>query len=83
MVAPYTIRGDTLIPGKPRPWSDKKLAITPTTRAYDVAPDSNHIVALLPADAEQEQKSPHRVVFLLNFFDELRRRAGDGKKLPQ
>ena len=49
------------------------LAVFSTTRSYDPAPDGKHIVALMPADAPQEREG--RVVFLLNFFDELRRRA--------
>ncbi len=81
MVAPYTVKGDLFVPGKPRPWSEKKLAITPTTRAYDVAPDGKQIVALLPADAAEEEKPPHHVVFLLNCFDELRRSVATGGKL--
>jgi hypothetical protein len=73
MVAPYQARGDLLMADKPRPWSGRPLAVFSTTRSYDPAPDGKHIVALVPADAPAEGEG--RVVFLLNFFDELRRRA--------
>jgi hypothetical protein len=39
---------------------------------FDPAPDGKSIVALMPADMPEE---PHdRVIFLMSFFDELRRR---------
>ena len=72
MAVSYKIRGDGFIADRPRVWS-KKIVSFSTTRSYDPAPDGKHIVALTPADTPQE---PHdRVIFLLNFFDELRRRV--------
>jgi hypothetical protein len=39
---------------------------------YTPAPDGKHVVALMVVDPAKE---PHdRVTFLLNFFDDLRRR---------
>jgi hypothetical protein len=53
-------------------WSEKGPAHFGTTRSYDPTPDGKQVVALMSADTLQE---PHaRVIFLLNFFDELRRR---------
>jgi serine/threonine-protein kinase len=73
MVAPYQERGDSFFAEKPRIWSETIPAIFSTTRSYDPAPDGKRVVALMPADTPQE---PHdRVIFLLNFFDELRRRV--------
>jgi eukaryotic-like serine/threonine-protein kinase len=73
MVASYQERGDSFVADKPRAWSGKEPAHFGTTRSYDPAPDGKQIVALMSADTSQE---PHaRVIFLLNFFDELRRRA--------
>jgi hypothetical protein len=40
---------------------------------FDVAPDGKRF-AVVQAEAS-EQKGPQHVTFLLNFFDELRRRA--------
>jgi DNA-binding winged helix-turn-helix (wHTH) protein/Tol biopolymer transport system component len=76
MAVSYKTSGDAFIGDRPRVWS-KKVASFSTTRSYDPAPDGKHIVALTPADTPQE---PHdRVVFLLNFFDELRRRVPRSK----
>jgi serine/threonine-protein kinase len=73
MVASYQEPGASFLADRPRTWSEKGPAHFGTTRSYDPAPDGKQIVALMPADTPQE---PHaRVVFLLNFFDELRRRV--------
>ena len=44
---------------------------------YDLAPDGKRLAAIL-ADSNDE-KPPTHLTFLLNFFDELRRRAPVGK----
>jgi eukaryotic-like serine/threonine-protein kinase len=72
MVASYKAHGDSFVPDQPRVWS-KKIAAFSTTRSYDPAPDGKSIVALMPAETPQEPQD--RVIFLLNFFDELRRRV--------
>ena len=72
MVASYKAHGDSFVPGEQRVYS-KKIVGFPTTRSYDPAPDGKHIVALAAADTAQG--SHDRVIFLLNFFDELRRRV--------
>ena len=81
MVATYTAKGDSFVADKPRVWSDKRLADfgpvgIPT---YDLAPDGRRIAALMPVDAPEEQKAQTHVIFLENFFDELRRRVPTGK----
>jgi serine/threonine-protein kinase len=73
MVASYQERGDSFVAERPRAWSEKEPASFSTTRSYDPAPDGRQIVALMPADTPQEPRAG--VIFLLNFFDELRRRA--------
>jgi Tol biopolymer transport system component len=73
MAAPYRARGDSFVADKPRAWSERRLVSFSTTRSYDPAPDGKRIVALMPADAQQERQD--HVVFLLNFFDELHRRV--------
>lgn len=72
MVASYHARGDSFLPDRPRVWT-KKIVGFSTTRSYDPAPDGKRIVALMAADTPQE--SPDRLIFLLNFCDELRRRV--------
>lgn len=73
MVASYKVLGDSFVADKPRVWSDKRQATFTSTRSYDPAPDGKRIVALMPAETP-EQSSGH-LIFLLNFFDELRRRV--------
>jgi len=65
-------RGHSLVTDKPRVWS-RQIAWFRTTRSYDPAPDGKRIVVLMPADTSQEPRD--RLIFLLNFFDELRRRV--------
>jgi len=56
-------------------WSEKQVTNTVKVRKnVDLAPDAKRIVALLPAEGGGAQQQNH-VVFLENFFDELRRRA--------
>jgi hypothetical protein len=77
MAASYTANGVSFSPGKPRLWSDKQLIVPSATENYDLAPDGARIEALV-ATSEVNQKSIH-VTFLLNFFDELRRRTSQAK----
>jgi hypothetical protein len=67
------VQGDSFVPEKPRLWSEKTLVNTVNfSKNVDLAPDGKHIVAVMPAEGREAQ---HHVVFLVNFFDELRRRA--------
>jgi eukaryotic-like serine/threonine-protein kinase len=82
MVAQYTVKGDSFVAEKPRLWSGKKIALTPTTRGFDLAPDGEQIVATVPVEYSTEQQTQNHVIFLLNFFDELRRRMStEGKAI--
>jgi hypothetical protein len=45
---------------------------------YDLAPDGKRLAACLADDASGD-KPPTRLTFLLNFFDELRRKVPVGK----
>ena len=78
MVANYTVKGNSFaVDGKPRLWSEKQLSTgRGGNRNYDVAADGKRVVALMPAETEQERG---HVIFLENFFDELRRRVPTGK----
>jgi serine/threonine-protein kinase len=76
MVTAYTAKGGSFEAGKPRVWSPQQLA-TPTgsdTTNYDMAPDGKTVEGLVAPPAEETKVSTH-VTFLLNFFDELRRRT--------
>jgi hypothetical protein len=79
MVAAYTVRGDSFVADNPRVWSDKQLGNPGVGINYALAPDGKRIVALMPAEATVQQQAQNHVIFLENFFDDLRRRAPAGK----
>lgn len=74
MAASYTVKGDTFVTAKPRVWI-AKLGPTP----WDLAPDGKRVAVLTPVASAAAPAQEHHVVFLLNFFDELRRRVPVGK----
>jgi serine/threonine-protein kinase len=74
MEASYVVSGVSFSPGKPRLWSDKQLISPVADGNYDIAPDGT-IEGLVASPASEESKASLHVTFLLNFFDELRRRA--------
>jgi tRNA A-37 threonylcarbamoyl transferase component Bud32 len=79
MVAGYAVNGASFSPGKPGLWSDKQLTAPTVDQNFDLAPDGTRIEALVAAAPTEESKASVHVTFLLNFFDELRRRVGAGR----
>jgi serine/threonine-protein kinase len=82
MVADYTVKGNSFAASKPRLWSEKRLADFGVVGygTYDLAPDGKRIAALMPAAGPKAQKAENHVIFLQNFFDEVRRRTATGGK---
>ena len=76
--ANHTAGGDTFAAGKPRVWTETRLRATAFSSNYDLAPDGKRLAALFADDASAE-KPPTQLTFLLNFTDELRRKAPTGK----
>ncbi len=74
MAVSYTVNGDSFAAEKPRVKIDKLGVAT----QWDVAPDGR-IAVLTPEGSAQGPPAEHTVVFLQNFFDELRRRVPTGK----
>jgi len=70
MAASYRVNGDTFVPEKPRVWIAKFGGID-----WDLSPDGKRVVVLTPLESAGAPARDHEVVFLLNFFDELRRRV--------
>ena len=61
---------------KPRVAFDKPFVDTGVQgKNFDVAPDGKRIIALRPVETPEAQEAQNHVVFLLNFADELRRKA--------
>jgi Tol biopolymer transport system component len=83
MVAAYTVKGNSFVADKPRAWSEKQLGgggISNFAKNVDLAPDGKRIVALMPVETAEGQKAQSHVIFLMNFFDELRRRTATQAK---
>jgi serine/threonine-protein kinase len=78
MAVSYTAKGDAFAPGKLRVWTKTRLRNPSAISTYDLAPDGKRLVALLADDASGE-KPLTQLTFMLNFFDELRRRSPVGK----
>jgi serine/threonine-protein kinase len=74
MVVEYSANGNSFIPAKPRVWSDRKL-FNPGLAHADLAPDGSRFAILAPLENADAEKGSVHVTFLLNFFDELRRRV--------
>ena len=74
MVADYTVRGDAFIPGKPRQWSPTPIQLTAVFQNLDLHPDGKRFVVIPRTATEQGTGQTVHVVFLLNFFDELKRK---------
>ncbi len=74
LAASYIVTGDTFVAEKPRVWI-AKLGGT----QWDLAPDGKRVAVVTPVESAEAPKQEHEVVFLQNFFDELRRRVPLGK----
>jgi serine/threonine protein kinase/WD40 repeat protein len=78
MVVDYTANGDSFAAGKPRAWSEKRILLKEgggPFPPYGLAPDGKRFAVLLYPDGTVEQQRVTQLTFLLNFFDELRRRV--------
>jgi serine/threonine-protein kinase len=72
MVVDYKVDGASFFPGKPRLWVDKHLFYAGTMN-LDLTPDGKRFAVFALPETDGERGSVH-VTFLLNFFDELKRR---------
>jgi hypothetical protein len=79
MAASYTVKGDTLVAEKPRVWIAKLGATTGSPGPWDLAPDGKRVAVVTPVESAEAPQQEHEVVFLQNFFDELRRRMPLGQ----
>jgi serine/threonine-protein kinase len=75
MVAPYTDEGGSFHAEKPVPWAPVGIGFRPPQRFVALHPDGQRFaVAPRVADGQSVSKQD-QVVFVFNFFDELRRIA--------
>jgi len=70
-VASYTVKGDSFLADQPQAWAKAQQA-----DMADLMPDGKRFIAVLPADTDKSDRNTH-LTFLLNFADELNRRASD------
>jgi Tol biopolymer transport system component len=75
MVADYEPKNESFVAGKPRLWTDQQLHDAGGTLNYDLAPDGKRFAIFPNVPALADEKGAVHMTFLLNFFDELRRRA--------
>jgi len=75
MVANYTVKGETFVADKPRPWFGKQLANIGLGGNFDLAPDGKRFVVLMPAEGPEPREAQNHVKLVVNFFDEVRRRV--------
>jgi hypothetical protein len=74
MAASYTINGNSFAAGTPRQWAPTPVFRDGVRQSFDVTPDGQRVVAFpRPAESVSSGGSLH-ATFLLNFFDEIRRR---------
>jgi Tol biopolymer transport system component len=79
MVVDYTAKGDSFIQGEPRLWSKQQLQYSGGNPNYDLAPNGKQFAVFPKVNIPAEENGAVHIAFLLNFFDELRRRAPVGK----
>ena len=72
MSVSYTVKGDAFVPSPPQPWPDKAHQM-PSSRA-DLMPDGKRAIYITTGSDTTTAHLTH-VTFLLNFADELARRA--------
>ncbi|HLJ44888.1 MAG TPA: protein kinase [Bryobacteraceae bacterium] len=76
MSVAYTASGESFNPGKPRLWTPADVASLGPFWPLALAPDGKRLVAVLnPQASAGGEKGNLHLTFLLNFFDELKRRA--------
>jgi hypothetical protein len=74
-VVDYHVEGAAFIASRPRSWSDTPMRRLGPIRDWGLHPDGKRI-AMFPAEsADPANAGGPQFGFLLNFFDELRRRA--------
>jgi serine/threonine protein kinase/Tol biopolymer transport system component len=75
MSVAYELKNESFVVGKPHVWSNQKLQDDGGYLNYDVAPNGKRLAIFPDVAVSNGEKGDVRMTFLLNFFDELRRRA--------
>ena len=75
MTVSYTVSGDSFVAEKARVWA----ANVRGAGGFDFAPDGKRVAMFVPVATKDASPRENTVVVVLNFFDELRRRAPIGQ----
>ena len=73
-MASYVAEGDSFRAATPRLWSQRRLTPTLGQRAFDLHPDGERLAVAAVPETETTARQD-KLVFIFNFFDELRRVA--------
>jgi serine/threonine-protein kinase len=79
MVTDYIANAGAFSSRKPRVWSDRQIRPAGSFLNFALAPDGKRFAVFPMPEPTAEDKGPAHVTFLLNFFDELRRKVPLGK----
>ena len=74
MVAAYHVDAGKFVAEAPRQWMPQALSDAGVLPSFDVMPDGERIVALLPAGRPEDLQSKNHVTVVQNFHEEIRRR---------
>ena len=77
MVTPYNVSGAQFLPEKPRLWSSGHFTLGQYQR-YALHPDGQRFAVSSSPESQSESKG--QIVFVFNFFDEIRRLVPSSKK---
>jgi dipeptidyl aminopeptidase/acylaminoacyl peptidase len=82
VVVDYTDDGGSFKRGNPRPWADKPILNFGVGGGtlFDVMPDGKRLILLPETEESDLRKGDLHLTFLVNFFDEVRRRMPAGGK---
>jgi serine/threonine-protein kinase len=78
MVAAYTASGDSFRAEKPRLWAEGYVGPQTGQRSFDLHPDGERVASA--PELGSPDRPQDRLVFVSNFFDELRRMATPAAK---
>jgi Tol biopolymer transport system component len=79
MLATYSVSGQSFVASKPRVWSQHRILSPTGDPNYDISPDDRTIVALVHTTLPNGEPENVKATFLLNFFEELRRRTSSNR----
>jgi serine/threonine protein kinase/WD40 repeat protein len=77
MIAPYRVAGDSFQAEQPRLLSEGQFTARGTSYNFDLHPDGQRFVVVKVPEGSSGTRSD-QVIFIFNFFDELRRLAPAG-----